>query len=87
MHESTMTRSIGAVNAMVPLPAIEPVATGGLAPPEGGPDEPEEGKDHRDDPEDMKRKTGAREDQHDEENEKEDHAGIVPFYPVAKRER
>jgi hypothetical protein len=73
--------------ASPPLPAIKPVAPGGLAPPDGGPDEPEEGKDHRGDPKDMKRKAGAREDQHNEENEKQDHAGIVPLDPVVKRER
>jgi hypothetical protein len=90
-----MTSSIGAVNAtatFVPehddalLPAIEAVATGGLAPPDGGSDEPEEGKDHRGDPKDVEGKTGPREDQHNEEDKKQDHAGIVPLDPGVKRE-
>jgi hypothetical protein len=63
------------------------VATGGLAPPDGGPDEPKEGKDHRGDPKDMESKTGPNEDQHNEENEKEDHADTVPIDLESKRER
>ena len=49
------------------LPAIEPVAARRLAPPDRGSDEPEQGEDHRHDPQDMEGETSPREDQHDEE--------------------
>ena len=43
------------------------MASGGLAPPEGGSDEPEEGEDHRGDPKDVESETGTREDHHNEQ--------------------
>jgi len=49
------------------LPAIEAVAARRLAPSDRGSDEPEQGKDHRHDPQDMEGETSPREDQHDEE--------------------
>jgi hypothetical protein len=69
------------------LPAIEPVATGGLAPPDGGSDEPEEAKDHRGDPKYVEGKTGPDEDQHDHKNKEQDHTEAIPIYPVCKRDR
>jgi hypothetical protein len=61
------------------------MAPGGFAPPESSSDEPEEGKDHRGDPKDMERETGACEDQDDEKDEKQDHGSTVPRHPMRKR--
>ncbi len=62
------------------------MATCGLATPDSGSDEPEEGEDHCGDPEDMEGKTGPHEDQHNEENKKKDHTYTVPIDLASKRE-
>jgi hypothetical protein len=68
-----------------PLPAVKAVTARGLAPTDGGSDEPEQGEDHRHDPQDMEGETSPGEDQHDEEQEEQEHVGIVPAAPGVKR--
>jgi hypothetical protein len=54
------------------------VSTRGLATPDGGTDQPEQGEDHRSDPEDVEGKTSPGENKHDEEQQQQDHASILP---------